>query len=190
MANQNKNSFFKACEVLGFNPDEYLLTFGQGKSNKNQITSVNGKSTSVIASFAEWLQWLQDNSNMSMARSKVEQAHTHARCQENICDDIIRMQNWQDQNATYAKKSSYNYTRLAYPELMQKVFDDYAVSMHNYCVVKNENTFIKDDLIIPIETLRQFTKLWLSENKCFEKYQNKIDFAIKTYASKTNWILA
>ena len=175
MGNNNKNGFFRACEALKLNPDNYMLTFGK---NPKQITRVNGMSTSVIASFAEWMQWLQDHNNTSMASAKVEQAHTHARTQENTCDNVTRMQNWLEQQACYVKKTAYPFN-LALVQILDMAFEDYSIDVSR--VVMNDKLIVKNGKACPIATLQQFTKLWLAENKQYEKYKMNIDCIIRKW---------
>ena len=102
-------------------------------------------------------------------------------------DDVYSVQqNWLDKKATYAKKTQYPLQNLTYAKMMSMVFEDYAVAWNAYGIeLKNDNVLIKHGKVIPMETLRQFSKLWLAENQMFDKYKNNIDFAIRKW-----WLVA
>lgn len=189
------NNNLKSGMEVACNYPTLKIEFVKGKNEKQAIhTIVNGMdfSTSIISSREGWHaffgQFLNQKANAeaSMASAKVEQAHTHARCQQNTCDEVAQIQNWLDQKATYAKKTAYSFGQIGYAQMMKMVFDDYAVKYNEYCIqLKNDNILIKHGKVIPMETLRQFSKLWLAENQMFDKYKNNIDYAIRKW-----WLVA
>ena len=163
------------------------IEFVKGKNEKQAIhTIVNGMdfSTSIIASKDGWHaffgQFLNQKANAeaSMASAKVEQAHTHARTQENTCDNVAQIQNWLDQKATYAKKTAYPFN-LALVQILDMAFEDYSIDVSR--VVMNDKLIVKNGKACPVATLQQFTKLWLAENKQYEKYKMSIDCIIRKW---------
>ena len=191
MANCNFNKCLEALKIMGMNPETLNMTVKtrykkNGKRLGEQITDINGLSTSDIYGLDGWLAFFNDNIQKSMASAKVEEGHTHARCQENTTDEITRIQNQQDQHATYVKKYAYPFQNLSYPQMMNMVFDDYAVAWDAYDIeLKNDNILIKHGRVISKSTLEQFSKLWLSENQMYDKYKNNIDYAIRKW-----WLVA
>lgn len=191
MANCNFNKCVEALKILGIDPGTLNMTVKDrykkdGKLQGKQITSINNLPTSAIYGLDEWLAFFNDKVQKSMAGAKVEIAHTHARTQQNTCDEITRLQNKQDQHATYVKKHAYPFQNLSYAQLMGMAFEDYSVEWDKYSIqLKNENILIKHGKVISIATLRQFSKLWLAENNMYEKYKNNIDYAIRKW-----WLVA
>lgn len=189
------NNNLKSGMEVSCNYPQLCIEFEHGKNEKQAIgTFINGVrySTSAISSKDGWHaffgQFLNNkvNADASFATAKVEESHTHARCRVNTVDDIKRLQNWLDKKATYAKKTQYPLQNLTYAKMMSMVFEDYAVAWNAYGIeLKNDNVLIKHGKVIPMETLRQFSKLWLAENQMFDKYKNNIDFAIRKW-----WLVA
>lgn len=186
MATKNINQCNKALSMLGI-AEGATITTGKNPMQVLTVQLADGRTfkTGTTYTVDDFLTLFECTHDTSMAKSKVENGHEHDRMQESIMGNYEQISSWVEQQATYVKKTAYPFKNLSYPQMMNMVFEDYAVKYDEYCIQLKNNVMIKHGKVVPMETLRQFSKLWLAENDCFDKYKNNIDYAIRKW-----WLVA
>lgn len=181
MATKNINQCNKALEQLGLKAE---LKTGKNPMQVLTVILEDGRTfkTGTTYTVDDFMTLFTCTHDASMASAKVENGHEHARCQDNIMGNYEAISSWLEQHATYVKKSAYPFQNLSFPQMMNMIFEDYGIEWNAYTIkLKNDNVLIKHGKVVPLETLRQFSKLWLAENKMYEKYNKNIDYAIKKW---------
>ena len=182
MATCNLNQCLRALEAQNLQAE---LVTGKNPKQVLKVLLADGRvfKTGTTYTQQEFEELFQLTNDTSMARSKVEGGHVHARTQENICDDVQKIQNWLDQQACYVKKHAYSFS-MPLVSLLNIVFEDYSIMPQNYDSIKvfnNPDVIIKNDRVCSRHTLEQFCKLWLAENKQYEKYGMGISQIVKKW---------